>query len=163
MERAPIPAIYSAHHASDSFAYLDFANRTVLTPEQQMRFSDYGTSESVPENGILTLRSKLSRGIVDLNRSPGSSPELFPEQDFGKPERHFIWKEGEGLSSNEKRIILNDIYEPYHLDLLQSIQTFKRDGVVVGWDTTANYVIGKNDEGKDVPMQSLILSNNGEE
>ena len=45
-----VPVIYTAHHASHD--YDRFANRVALTPEQQIRFSDYGTDVTVPINGL---------------------------------------------------------------------------------------------------------------
>lgn len=155
-----LPIIYSAHHASPNFH--SWSKRCVLTTEQRLRFSDYGTSLTVPENGILTLRGKYSRGIIDLNRDIGHE-RLFPNTDYSKPKKNPIWKKGYDLQKEEKVEIIQKIYTPYHNKIMRAIRSFGRAGIVIAWDNTAYYPIGKNEQGKEQMMKSFILSNQGAE
>jgi len=154
-----LPIQLSAHHASSDFS--EFSDRCALTAQQKMRYSDYGTAETVPREGMQEpLVSTHSRGVVDLNRA-SDHPTLFPEQDFGKPTRNRIWKPDEELTEEERVRIFRDIYEAYHGELLDKIRSFKRPGLVVAWDNTAHYSIGKNEAGEETMMQPFILSNKG--
>ena len=94
-----VPVIYSAHHASYDFG--TFADRCALLPEERKRYCDLGTEQTVPRNGIQTFIGEYSRGLIDLNRAP-DAPTLFPEYDFARPKPHPIWREGEGLSEEER-------------------------------------------------------------
>lgn len=151
-----LPVIYSAHHASADFG--KFADRSNLSDEERTRFSDYGTAETVPTNGILTLRAKYSRGVIDLNRGLGD-PNIFPTQDFS-PRAKTIWREGQELSQREKEKIIDTVWLPYHDQILEAIREIDRPGLVVGWDNTAHKLIHK-DMGHSVEMKPFILSNNG--
>lgn len=160
-----LPIVYSAHHASPDFG--EFNNRCALTPEQRVRYSDYGTDQTVPKH-TKYLVSDYSRGIVDLNRGV-DNPTIFPELDFGKPQRHKIWLQGCEPTDDEKRIIQETVYETYHHKLLDAIRSFENQRaestkpiVVIAWDNTAHYAIGKNPDGSSRIMQPFILSNNGD-
>jgi hypothetical protein len=159
------PVIYSTHHASHNFG--KFTNRCALTLEQRVRYSDYGTDDTVPKHANYFV-SHYSRGIVDLNRAPDNQT-LFPKQDFGKPERNEIWLPGLEPTSEEKKWIRETIYEPYHQQLLDAIRSYENQNtestkpvVVVAWDNTAHYEIGKNSYGTPRIMQPFILSNDGD-
>lgn len=151
-----LPIIYSAHHASCDFG--EFSDRTNLTKEERVRFSDYGTSETVPTNGILTLRSEYSRGVIDLNRGLGD-PNIFPIHDFSSNPKK-IWREGQELTKQEQERIVDTVWLPYHDQILQEIRKMDGPGLVVGWDNTAHKIIYK-DIGYSVEMKPFILSNNG--
>ncbi|MBP6994136.1 N-formylglutamate amidohydrolase [Candidatus Woesebacteria bacterium] len=157
--KAEIPIIFSAHHASAKFSH--FSSRCALTPEEQLRFSDYGTNITVPGTGGL-LVSGYSRGLVDLNRAP-DHPALFPAFDFGKPERNRIWYHGREPTEVERVLIQGGIYDRYHAALERSLREIRRPALVVGWDNTAHYIIGNNEAGEPVMMQNVILSNGGRE
>lgn len=156
-----LPILSSAHHASDNFG--EYADRCALTAEQRQRYSDYGTAVTVPREGMeKPLIATRSRGLIDLNREPGS-PTLFPKKDFGKPTPNEIWKPGQELTETERGEVLGAVYHKYHDELMQRVREFKRPGVVIAWDNTAHYSIGKNEAGEDTTMQPFILSNKGME
>lgn len=158
-----LPILYSAHHASAGFG--KYESRCALTQKQQLQFSDLGTGDTVPEHTKLFLRSNYSRGVVDLNRAPNDLT-LFREFDFGNPTKHKIWKDKMEPIDDEKKEIIETIYNPYHKKILAAIQGFNRPGVVVAWDNTApyegGYVVGKRSDGSPRLMQPIILSNNGD-
>lgn len=154
-----LPVIYSAHHAGSDFGAFD--DRTSLTKEQKTRFSDYGTSETVPTNGILTLRSKYSRALVDLNRSL-DDPDLFPKNDFALPQANTIW-EKRALGVHERKELIETIWHPYHDEIKRGIDSLDGSGFVVSWDNTAHKYIGFDKNGQEVEMKSFILSNRGGE
>ncbi len=133
-----LPILYSAHHASASFDFGNFNKRCGLTEEQRLQFSDLGTDLTVPTHGLPPFKSEYSRGIVDLNRAL-DNPTLFPEFDFGNPEKHRVWNLTQEPTDNEKALILKNIYWTYHNAMLAQIQSFTRPGVVVAWDNTAPY------------------------
>lgn len=157
---AEVPVIYTAHHASSNFG--EFSKRTALSAEQRLRFSDYGTSETVATNGIATLVATRSRALGDLNRYP-NDPGLFPDQDFSRPQRQDIWLPGQELSEAEKAACKSIHYNPFHNKILDLLRNRDSQTFVVAWDNTADYAIGKNAEGSDVNMPSFILSNQGKE
>lgn len=171
MEEFPI--VYSAHHASDDFGYKDFSERCALTPEQRLRFSDYGTGLTVPRHGAAhPLLSRYSRGIVDLN-NPDDWSKCFKTEDFGKSsdgmtsQPNKIWLPGKEPTDGEKAGIMAELYYPYYKALLGSLQELERQKckrlLVVGWDNTADYNIGKNKAKEDVWMPTTIVSNGGVE
>lgn len=161
-----LPIVYSAHHASHNFG--KFTNRCALTLEQCVRYSDYGTDDTVPKHTHYLI-SNHSRGIVDLNRAP-DNPTLFAEKDFGKPNKNDIWLPGIEPSEEERKFIRETIYEPYHQQLSQAIKNIEENDdtesnkpiVVVAWDNTAHYEIGKNPDGTPRIMDYFILCNNGD-
>ncbi|RUT03035.1 hypothetical protein DSM106972_053430 [Dulcicalothrix desertica PCC 7102] len=160
-----LPIVYSAHHASHNFG--KFTSRCALTLEQCVKYSDYGTDDTVPKHTHYSI-SNYSRGLVDLNRAP-DSPTLFPKQDFGKPNKNNIWLSGFEPTDEERKFIRETIYEPYHQQLLQTIKNLEdydtesnKPIVVVAWDNTAHYEIGKNPDGTARIMDYFILCNNGD-
>lgn len=153
-----VPVIYTAHHASHNFG--TFADRVALTLEQQLRFSDYGTAETVPTNGIMTLVAEHSRALGDLNRDPDDDGR-FAEQDYGRPDRHDIWRAGQSLTADEKRHCQSAFYEPFHAEIVNQLQRQTAPTFVVAWDNTAHYVVGNNDAGQAVMMPPFVLSNRG--
>jgi N-formylglutamate amidohydrolase len=159
-----LPIQYSAHHASDDFR--DFSHRTNLTPEQRTRYSDYGTEFTVPTHGITpALKGTHSRGVIDLNRAP-DAPTLFPEKDFAKPKPNAIWKPGQEPTPEERASVFGSVYQSFHnqfLSNLRSLEKEKKPVMVVAWDNTAHYNIGKNEAGEETMMQPFILSNKGDE
>ncbi|MEP7166572.1 MAG: N-formylglutamate amidohydrolase [Candidatus Woesebacteria bacterium] len=152
--------IYTAHHASDKMGR--FTPRSNLTDFQRRKFSDYDSGASVPENGILTLRGRHSRGLIDLNRAPDSTT-LFPEVDFETPQPHKVWKHGLEPTPVEREWIKKKFYDKYHDRILQGVRRFSRTGVVVSWDSSSGGHLGKNEAGFDVDMPAIILSNKGSE
>jgi N-formylglutamate amidohydrolase len=154
-----LPIVYSAHHAGRKFGA--FSTRVELTPEQQFRYSDYGTAETAPRNGTL-LVGEYSRGLIDLNRAPDNS-QLFPTEDFARPTRNKIWLPGQELTEDERKTVLRTVYEPYHDQILNTVRTFTKPGLVVAWDNTAHYIIGKDEAGNSQEMRPFILSNRGRE
>ena len=77
-----LPVIYTAHHASHDFR--EFSDRCALSDEERVRFSDYGTDETVARNGLATLIAAHSRALGDLNRAP-DDPGRFQEEDYARP------------------------------------------------------------------------------
>src|SRR4051812_19682100 len=110
-----VPVVYTAHHASQDYG--EFESRVALTQEQKIRFSDYGSDETVPLNGIAAIISERSRALGDLNRDP-DDPGRFQEQDYGKPRKHDIWKPGQGLTDEEKKYCQENFYEPFHNEIV---------------------------------------------
>lgn len=164
-----LPIQCSAHHASADFG--QFSDRCALTEDQRVRFSDYGTADTVPwghESGEtkvnfhIPLVAYRSRGLVDLNRAP-ESDTLFREVDFAKPTPNRIWKPGQAPTEEEKLCARREIYEFFHGQMLVNIRNFDRPGLVVAWDNTAHYEIGKNEAGQMTMMRPFILSNKGAE
>ncbi len=161
-----LPVIYSAHHAASVFPG-GFANRTALSPIQQLRLSDYGTSVTVPRNGISTIVSKVSRGLVDLNRQPPQTASLdlddttlHREHDF---DGNLIWRPGQETTLQERALLRRLFYDTYHDRILSGIKTFNKPGFVVGWDNTAHKELGKDEVGDPMMMKAFILSNKGAE
>lgn len=161
-DRARLPVIYSAHHAGHSFEHRGLSKYAALTPEQRIRFSDYGTADTVPKNGSITLINPHSRALGDLNRNPDDD-KGFAKKDHGKPTPNNVWQDEYELSNEMKRNLRKELYEPYHLNILTQVRALEENGVVVAWDNTADYVIGKNQDGDDVHMPDIILSNRGAE
>jgi len=155
-----VPVIYTAHHASHDFG--EFSDRVALTDEQRLRFSDYGTAETVPDNGIISLIADRSRGLGDLNRDP-DDPGRFQLQDYGQPTRHDIWKNGMHLTDEEKAYCQSTIYEPYHDAIIEQLRQRREPTFVIAWDDTAHYMIGDYTHGKHHMMRPFILSNRGQE
>jgi len=156
-----LPIVYSAHHASCDF--LDYTDRINLDAFQRKKFSDYGTEVTVPRNGIKTHVASSSRALGDLNRSP-DHPLLFPSHDFAKPVANKLWKDSRELTNDEIVQLKKSLHEKYHLDLIKSLKnTNLKKILVVAWDNTAQYAIGKDESGLSVMMPSIILSNGGDE
>lgn len=155
-----VPAIYTAHHASHDFG--EFAPRVALTEEQMIRFSDYGTDQTVPLNGIVTIIAERSRALGDLNRDP-EDPQRFQDKDYGRPERHDIWVEGNGLTENDKQFCQDNLYTPFHDAIVDELKARSDLTFVVSWDNTAHYEIGDDDAGNPVMMKPFILSNRGKQ
>jgi len=155
-----VPFIYSAHHAGTSFG--EFSHRTALTEQQQYELSDYGTAETVAQNGILTLVAPYSRGLVDLNRAP-DDPDRFVERTPKRPDALPIWQPDQEPTEEEKRRIDRGIYHQYHQQINDAITASSERLVVVAWDNAGHYVIGKNRHGHDVTMPPFIISNHGQE
>jgi len=155
-----VPVIYTAHHASHDFG--EFTERVALTEEQRIRFSDYGTSETVPLHGIATIVTERSRALGDLNRDPDDSGR-FQGQDYGQPQKHDIWKEGQELTEAEKQFCHANFYEPFHSEIVRLLASQEGPAMVVAWDNTAHYVIGNSERGESVTMKPFVLSNCGAE
>ena len=157
--KSEIPILYTVEHASANLGR--FTHRTALTPEQRTRFSDYGTSDTVPQH-TERIVAPFSRGLIDTNRAP-DHPQVFPLYDFAKPEPNLIWKPGMELTNGEKERIIEEIYEPYHARILNGVRSFTKPGIVVAWHNTAHYEIGKDEKGDPQEMKPIILSNLGDE
>lgn len=155
-----IPFIFTAHHASHEFH--DFTERVALNEEQRIRFSDYGTALTVPSVGVASIVATQSRALGDLNRDP-DDPMRFAELDYGKPDRHPIWRSGEALTNDEKIICQKRFYEPFHSKIIQLLKQQSQETVVVAWDNTAHYEIGTNEAGQAITMPNIVLSNRGDE
>lgn len=155
-----VPVIYSAHHASHKFG--EFEPRVALSYDQRVRFSDYGTAETVPVNGLRTIIAERSRALADLNRDPDDAGR-FQNKDYAQPDRHDIWLPGHGLTPEEKIFCQENFYDPYHGRIIELLAQRSEETFVVAWDNTANYKIGTNESGTDVIMPSFILSNRGQE
>jgi N-formylglutamate amidohydrolase len=156
---ADIPFVFSVHHASDNFA--EFSNRCALTPLQRKAYSDYGTDKTVPSVGICAVIAELSRGIVDLNRNPDDAAR-FPLFDFANPPNK-IWSENQHLNTKEQASVHTTYFAPYHAEIEHQAQSTSGTAFVVAWDNTAQKSIGQNEQGQDVVMPTIILSNNGDE
>ncbi|MBP6038303.1 MAG: N-formylglutamate amidohydrolase [Candidatus Saccharimonas sp.] len=157
---ASLPVIYTAHHASHDFH--EFSQRCTLTDEERIRFSDYGTAETVPRNGIAALVASHSRALGDLNRDPDDAGR-FQEYDYARPSRNPIWLPGKTLSEKEKAELHQRFYIPFHNEIIHQLRAVTQPMLVVAWDNTADYIIGKNNVGDDVQMPSFVLSNRGGE
>ncbi len=155
-----VPVIYTAHHASSEFG--EFLERTALDFEKRIRFSDYGTDETVPTNGIVTIIAEHSRALGDLNRDP-DDPDRFKTADYAKPDAHPIWKEGESLTAADKTYCQKTFYDPFHTEILDQLRHRKEPTLVVAWDNTSHYDIGLNEAGESVTMKPFVLSNRGSE
>ena len=167
-----LPVIYTAHHASHDFR--EFSDRCALSDEERVRFSDYGTDsqaaevniygtdETVARNGLATLIAAHSRALGDLNRAP-DDPGRFQEEDYARPNRHPIWKEGISLSNDEKVHCDTMYFQPFHQAIVDAIIAADQPVLVVAWDNTAHYNIGVNDAGEEMVMKPFILSNRGAE
>ena len=155
-----VPVIYSAHHASHDFG--EFSDCVALTNEQKIRFSDYGTEQTVPLNGLAAVIAERSRALGDLNRDP-DDPGRFQEQDYAKPTRHQIWKKGLELNEADKKYADDNFYKPFHDKLLELLRQRDQLTFVVAWDNTAHYEIGRNESGDQITMKPFILSNRGKE
>jgi N-formylglutamate amidohydrolase len=155
-----VPVIYTAHHASYDFH--EFSHRVALTEKQKVQFSDYGTADTVPHNGIATFIAQHGRALGDLNRDP-DDPNRFQTQDYAQPQRHPIWYDHQELIDAEKSYCQSTYYEPFHASIVAELQKQSRPTFVVAWDNTAHYTIGKNEAGEDVLMKPIILSNRGDE
>lgn len=155
-----LPILCSAHHASADFG--KFSDRCALTAQQKMRYSDYGTAETVPRKNLQKpIVATHSRALVDINRGLIGGV-LFAEKDFENPPNR-IWKPGQEPTASERGRFLTKIYAPYDKKIMSTIRSFDRPGVIVAWDNTADKIIGKNEEGEKVQMPSFILSNMGAE
>lgn len=155
----PLPIIYSVPHNSINVgAYM---NRIALTPEQLLRFSDYGTELTVPRNGY-TVIAEYSRALGSLNQPPKSAKK-FPIHDFHQPQSHNVWKKGEELTDEEKKLLIQSIHDPYYAQIQNLISNTQRDSILVDWHNTAHYIIGKDEKGKKQMMKPIILSNRGNE
>ena len=153
-----VPVIYTAHHASHDFG--EFESRVALSDEQKLRFSDYGTDLTVPQNGITAIIGDKSRALGDLNRDP-DDPGRFQAQDYSQPTRHDIWKPNQGLSEFDKVYCQNNFYDPFHDAITAKLKTRNELTFVVAWDNTAHYMIGDYVSGKTHMMKPFILSNRG--
>lgn len=153
-----VPVIYTAHHASHSFDIYD--DRVALNLEQKLRFSDYGTDMTVPENGLVSIIAESSRALGDLNRDP-DDPGRFQEYDYAKPIRNKIWKEHQELNKEEKDICQKSFYDPFHQEIEKQLAVREDITFVVAWDNTAHYTVGVDDNGESVMMKPFILSNRG--
>ncbi|MEO5949175.1 MAG: N-formylglutamate amidohydrolase [Candidatus Saccharimonas sp.] len=153
-----VPVIYTAHHASHDFHELQ--SRCALSDEEVIRFSDYGTDLTVPRNGLAALIAEHSRALGDLNRNPDDAGR-FQDRDYAKPDRHPIWLPGMGLTDTEKEALHQRFYVQFHRALTETIVNADKPLLVVAWDNTANYLIGKNDTGDEVTMPGFVLSNRG--
>jgi len=160
-----LPIQPTAHHASDDFG--EFEERTALTPQQRLRFSDYGTKYTVPRDNLQApLIAEYSRGLADLNRPPTDSflrPDgaVFRTEDFARPTPNQIWLPGMEPTEEERGRMYREIYEVFHNRLLDRLRTFTRPGIVVAWDNTAHYEISNKDTGETEMMKPFILSNRG--
>jgi N-formylglutamate amidohydrolase len=160
MKEKRLPIIYTAHHASHNFG--DFSSRCALSQEERVRFSDYGTDLTVPQNGTVIV-SEYSRGIVDLNRPSDKNKSIFPEQDYSHPVRNNIWKDGQAPTQEEQIQIKKNVYDAYHKRILDAIEKQEGPTLVIAWDNTAQYDIGENEQGTAQQMKPFILSNRGGE
>src|SRR5688500_18426811 len=139
-----LPIIYTVEHASHDFG--EYANRTSLTAEQRVRYSDYGTADTVPRNGQ-TIVSTHSRGLVDLNRAP-NNPELYPTFDFAKPTPNTILVPGQEPSYTEIQVIYESIYHKYHKGISDCINSLNGNPtLLISCHNTAHYEIGKDKAG----------------
>jgi hypothetical protein len=155
-----VPVIYTAHHASHDFH--EFAERSNLTEEEVMRFSDYGTAETVPTNGIVSIVAEHSRALSDLNRDP-DDPGRFQDADYHKPDRHPIWLPGQALTATDKVACQARFYTPFHDEITKRLAARDSPTYIIAWDNTAHYDIGQNEAGETVVMKPFILSNRGAE
>lgn len=153
-----VPVIYTAHHASHDFDI--FEDRVALTQEQKVRFSDYGTSETVPQNGIVSIVAETSRALGDLNRDP-DDPGRFQDQDYAKPDRNTIWTENKELTGEEKLYCQSTYYRPFHQAIVDQLKDRQALTFVVAWDNTAHYEIGTDENNQPVTMKPIIISNRG--
>lgn len=158
--RGAVPVIFSAHHASHEFG--EFSERCALTTEQRIRFSDYGTAETVPLNGLFTVIAERSRALGDLNRAPDDDGG-FQEKDYAKPDKHPVWKDGQGLTDKDKAYCRENFYHPYHKKIVELLAGREELTFVVAWDNTAHYEIGENEAGEPVIMKPFIISNRGQQ
>jgi len=154
-----LPVVFSAHHASDNFG--EFSDRCALNSEQRRKFSDYGTAETVPRDGVLNMVAEASRGLVNLNASSDEPEKLFRNQDFAKPTPNDIWLPGRAPMDPERADIVSRYYSKYHGALLDKVRGFQRPSIVVAWDNTAHYQISEKKTGEDEMMKPVILSNKG--
>lgn len=160
MKNEILPIIYTAHHASHNFG--EFSDRCALNDEQRFRFSDYGTDATVPKNGTVIM-GEYSRGIVDLNREDDKKGYIFPTQDFARPIRNNIWKDGQEPTAEERIEIQKNVYDAFHQKVDKEIRKQQAPTLVVSWDNTAQYDIGENEAGEVEQMKPFILSNRGKE
>lgn len=157
-----LPIVATAPHASHELG--GYAERSALTEEQLVRYSDYGTAESAPKNGEILIIGTTSRGLGDLNRSP-SHANLFASEDFAKPSPNKLWKPGKELRQREKMTLSALHYANYHALIEQATARAieKRKTLVVSWHNTADYIIGKDSAGNHIQMPDIVLSNLGDE
>lgn len=160
MKTKQLPIIYTAHHAS--YNYGEFSDRCALSNEERVRFSDYGTDLTVPKNGT-ALIANYSRGVVDLNRPGDKNSNVFPDQDYARPKRNNIWKDGQEPTEEERVKIKADIYDTFHKNILDTVKQQNAPTLVFAWDNTAQYDIGENEAGEIQQMKPFILSNRGAE
>jgi N-formylglutamate amidohydrolase len=159
---------YSGHHAGHQFH--EFENQTALKGEElQRRFSDYFSGETIPTHAHY-FKSLYSRGVVDLNRPLEGDPTLqfnghesmFPTKDFARPQRNDIWLPGKELTAEQRQWIKEYVYRPYLQQLLDTVRTFGRPGVVVAWDSSSQGSLWKEADGKtDHMFPAVIISNEG--
>jgi hypothetical protein len=155
-----VPVIYTAHHASHDFG--EFDSRCALSADQKVRFSDYGSDLTVPNNGIVTIVAERSRALGDLNRNP-DDPGRFQLQDYGQPTRHNIWKSGQELTEEDKAFCQANYYDTFHNQIIEQLRQRDKPTFVIAWDNTAHYKIGDYTNGKHQMMRPFILSNRGAE
>lgn len=153
-----LPVVFTVEHAS--FDMHEFGDRSALLSDLTERFSDYGTSDTVPRNGIAVVLSEQSRALVDLNRSIGA-PDIFRTTDFADPQNS-IWLPGKELTEREKRALLIRFYHPYHQSIVDTLKQYDTPTLLVSWHNTANKQVGIDENGKPAMMPSIILSNRGQ-
>lgn len=153
-----VPVIYTAHHASHDFG--EFSDRVALNEEQRVRFSDYGTSETVPTNGLFTIVTERSRALGDINWDP-DNPGRFQDRDYWQPVDNKIWIPGQELTEAEKEYCHKNYYEPFHNAIVDKLRGQNEPTFVVSWDNTAHYIIGPDDAGETSMMKPFIISNRG--
>lgn len=153
-----VPVIYTAHHASHDFG--EFSDRVALNEEQRIRFSDYGTSETVPMNGLFTIIAERSRALGDINWDP-DNPGRFQDRDYWQPIDNKIWIPGQELTEAEKEYCHKNYYQPFHNAIVEKLRSRNEPTFVVSWDNTAHYIIGPDDAGETSIMKPFIISNRG--
>jgi hypothetical protein len=67
------------------------------------------------------------------------------------------------LSEAEKNELHARFYKPFHGEIVTQLRPANKPVIVVAWDNTAHYVIGKNKSNEEVTMPSFVLSNRGGE
>jgi len=67
------------------------------------------------------------------------------------------------LSEAEKNELHARFYKPFHGEIVTQLRAADKPVLVVAWDNTAHYVIGKNKSNEEVTMPSFVLSNRGGE
>lgn len=153
-----VPVIYTAHHASHDFG--EFSDRVALNEEQRIRFSDYGTAETVPTNGLFTIVAEKSRALGDINWDP-DNPGRFQDRDYWQPVDNKIWIPGQELTDAEKEYCHKNYYQPFHNAIVEKLRDRSEPTFVVSWDNTAHYIIGPDDAGETSMMKPFIISNRG--
>lgn len=165
--------IYSVHHCSDKYdtSRLGFNldPRCQLTPLQRRKFSDYDSEKTVPRDGVV-IEAEFARGVIDLN-NPGDVLWAYKKRDYAKaddrvtPTPNELWFRDQEPTREERIILHRIVYRGYYRKILAAIREMERKGerniTVVGWDNTADYAIGKNDDKSPIFMPNFVLSNRG--